>query len=264
MRKIVLYDGVYLWPEPENKAGSQVKTLNTGEELEVLSGKLGDCPYVMAREAKKPFSEGYVCENYLRYKTSEKREILASVASEVYRAFNRGVGRAYDSMYRKHMEAIWCRTMGEKGKNYIEIKAPWNGASISYIVTEASIREKKTLYDNFAWSRVGAHFIHDAFLAKRDECELAPFWAEDPADYAPKIGDIICVSGKPISMSYGDASKSRSYDCICVIMVSFNKKQVVCVGGDINDSFSRMAFFFDQSGKIVHDQRVFAILKNRN
>ncbi len=106
----------------------------------------------------------------------------------------------------------------------------WSAAFISYVMRIAGAGAK------FPYAPDHAHYINYAARAAQGKIAKPLLIAENPADYAPRLGDLICFGrGRARALRFEDLP-TNPFPAHCSIVVAGQPNQISVIGGNVDDS----------------------------
>ncbi len=106
----------------------------------------------------------------------------------------------------------------------------WSAAFISYVMRIAGAGE------NFPYAPDHAHYINDAARAAQGKIRDPLLIAEDPATYAPRLGDLICFARGPARTLRFEDLPTHPFPAHCSIVVAGKPNQISVIGGNVDDA----------------------------
>jgi hypothetical protein len=133
----------------------------------------------------------------------------------------------------------------------------WSAAFISYVMRIAGAGAKfpyapnHATYINYA-ARAAAGLIKDPLLM-----------AEDPDEYAPRLGDLVCFGrGRGRWLTYADLPTDYIFLAHCAIVVGGGPGEVTVIGGNVDDAVTMTHLHADATGRLSNNlNRWFVILR---
>jgi hypothetical protein len=123
----------------------------------------------------------------------------------------------------------------------------WSAAFISYVMRIAGAGQ------NFPYSPDHAAYINYAARAAEGKVSAPLLIAEDPATYAPRLGDLLCFGrGRGRDLSFIDLPTDYSFPGHCSIIVAGGPDEISEIGGNVEDSVALTHVKTNQAG-IVDD-----------
>jgi hypothetical protein len=133
-------------------------------------------------------------------------------------------GHVYDRWTGKH-DASGRRFPPARDADYA-----WSAAFISYVMRMAGAGPR------FPYAADHAHYIDYAWHAAQGEIPHPLLLAEDPRDYAPRLGDLICAGrDRASTMRYRDLPSDGFFPAHCAIVVGGAPGVVDAIGGNVDD-----------------------------
>ncbi len=107
----------------------------------------------------------------------------------------------------------------------------WSAAFISYVMRISGAGAA------FPYAPDHATYINYAARAARGEVANPLLLAEDPAAYAPRLGDLICFGrGAARNLAFKDLPTARNFPAHCSIVVAGGVQQLSVIGGNVDDA----------------------------
>jgi hypothetical protein len=107
----------------------------------------------------------------------------------------------------------------------------WSAAFISYVMRIAGAGEK------FPYAPDHATYINYAARAAAGDVKNPLLVAENPADYAPRLGDLLCFGrGRARGLKFADLPTAHNFPAHCSIVVAGKAGQISVVGGNVDDA----------------------------
>jgi hypothetical protein len=107
----------------------------------------------------------------------------------------------------------------------------WSAAFISYVMRIAGAGEK------FPYAPDHATYINYAARAAAGGVKNPLLVAENPADYAPRLGDLLCFGrGRARGINFADLPTAHNFPAHCSIVVAGKPGQISVVGGNVDDA----------------------------
>jgi hypothetical protein len=107
----------------------------------------------------------------------------------------------------------------------------WSAAFISYVMRVAGAGAA------FPYAPDHAFYINDAARAAEGKIADPLLVAEDPALYAPRLGDLLCFGrGNGRDLSFGDLPTDDSFPGHCSIIVAGGDGEISEIGGNVDDA----------------------------
>lgn len=132
---------------------------------------------------------------------------------------------------------------------------PWSAAFISWVVASAGVPR-----DLFCPDQRHTIYVERAVLRSRQPG--AALLAHSPADYAPRVGDLVCASRDDSGTTLDNLNRGAGH---CDIVVELRPREIHTIGGNVQDSVTRSIFPADESGRLLlgRSRPFFAVLENR-
>jgi hypothetical protein len=133
----------------------------------------------------------------------------------------------------------------------------WSAAFISYVMRMAGAGE------DFPYAPDHAYYINYAARAAEGKLRDPLLIAEDPAKYAPRLGDLLCYGrGRGRDLDFADLPTDFSFPGHCSIVVGSGVDEVSVIGGNVKDAVEMTHVKTDDAG-VVDDknERWLAVLR---
>ncbi|MCQ8279663.1 DUF2272 domain-containing protein [Acetobacteraceae bacterium KSS8] len=102
----------------------------------------------------------------------------------------------------------------------------WSAAFISYVMRIAGASERFPYSPN-----------HSTYINAAVSGTAAALRAQDPANYAPQLGDLICAGrGHARSLRFADLPTSNGFPAHCGIVVARTANSINIIGGNVDDA----------------------------
>lgn len=131
---------------------------------------------------------------------------------------------------------------------------PWSAAFVSWLARSAGFTP-----DEFPSTVLHWEYI-ERFLAVGDG---ARFVARDPRSYAPRVGDLVCVSRSAAVTDFASLRRGLYH---CDLVVSAAAGAIEVVGGNVGDAVALARFEVDERGLLVPraDRPWVAVIEQRD
>ena len=131
---------------------------------------------------------------------------------------------------------------------------PWSAAFISWLAKSAGLTPEDFPPTVLHWDYI------ERFLGAR---EGARFVARDPRLYAPRTGDLVCVSR---ASSIADFASLRRGPYHCDLVVAAGAGAIEVVGGNVGDAVALARFAADERGLLLprDDRSWVAVIEQRD
>lgn len=107
----------------------------------------------------------------------------------------------------------------------------WSAAFISYVMRIAGAGQ------NFPYAPDHAYYINYAARASMGKIANPLLIAENPANYAPRLGDLVCFGrGHADNLTFADLPTTHSFPAHCSIAVAGAADQISVIGGNVEDA----------------------------
>lgn len=138
---------------------------------------------------------------------------------------------------------------------------PWSAAFISWLARGAGLVPAEFPATVLHWDYI------ERFLDPRDGDRFA---ARDPASYAPRVGDLVCVARSSFAVpgfaaDVGGFAHLRRGPYHCDLVVAAASDGVEAIGGNLADAVALVRFPVDARGRLAPDprRRWVAVLESR-
>lgn len=145
-------------------------------------------------------------------------------------------------------EALWTGKHDAQG-NVFPVSAngdyAWSAAFISYVMRVAGAGAA------FPYAPDHATYINYAARAARGEVSDPLLIAEDPAAYAPRLGDLVCFGrGEARDLRFQDLPTAQIFPAHCSIVVAGGTGKISVIGGNVDDAVTMEHLNTDSQGKL--------------
>jgi hypothetical protein len=121
----------------------------------------------------------------------------------------------------------------------------WSAAFISYVMRIAGAGAA------FPYAPDHATYINYAARAAQGKVRNPLLIAEDPAVYAPRLGDLICFArGHARGLAFKDLPTPQSFPAHCSIVVAGGVQRLSVIGGNVDDAVVLEHVATDAAGKL--------------
>ncbi len=121
----------------------------------------------------------------------------------------------------------------------------WSAAFISYVMRIAGAGR------DFPYSPDHASYINYAARAAKGEIAHPLLIAENPADYAPRLGDLLCFGRAGAqSLTFADLPTTHRFPAHCAIVVGGQPDEIDVVGGNVDDAVVMQHVPTDNQGHV--------------
>ncbi len=227
--------------------------LDFGFRVEVLSQPTSN-GYVSVRTVSDgEAQEGYLHSRYLRDLEAEEVERAISEAVDEWHRFGKGAGQEHHEPYSSYVNEMWT-ARGFPNLTGRDRDQFWSAAFISFVFENAN-------YSRMKFDIRHSTYIHEAIqnritLADRD------FWGYRLDEARPQVGDLVC-QWRVNDTTYDEAENNSRFPSHTDVIVAVRDSSVVTIGGNVSQSVETKTFRLSQSGHLIDERRVFALMKNR-
>ena len=132
---------------------------------------------------------------------------------------------------------------------------PWSAAFISWDIASAGVPSDLFCPDQ-------RHTIYVERIVERAKQPGAAFVPHEPDAYAPRVGDLICISRDGSGTTLQNLNRGAGH---CDIVVDVQPGHLSAIGGNVGDSVARSVFPLDGGGFLspISARPVFAVIENR-
>ncbi len=145
-------------------------------------------------------------------------------------------------------EAAWTGKHDAHGRVFpvaVNGQYAWSAAFISYVMRIAGAGAE------FPYAADHAYYINYAARAAQGKVPNPLLIAENPASYAPRLGDLICFPrGEARTLTFADLPTSHGFPAHCSIVVSGRPNQISAIGGNVDDAVTLQHVPATNSGRI--------------
>ena len=136
-----------------------------------------------------------------------------------------------------------------------DAEVPWSAAFISWDIESAGVPRDLFCPD-------ARHTIYVERLVIRARAPGAGFIPHHLAEYAPRVGDLICASRDSGGTTLENLNRGPGH---CDIVVEVRATEVHAIGGNVRDSVSRSVFPLDANGFLspISGRPFFTVIENR-
>jgi hypothetical protein len=131
---------------------------------------------------------------------------------------------------------------------------PWSAAFVSWLARSAGIPTEEFPPTVLHWDYI------ERFLRPGDG---ARFVARDPLGYAPRVGDLVCVSRSDTVTGFASLRRAPYH---CDIVVTADAGAIEVVGGNVGDAVALARFGVDERGVLLprDDRPWVAVIEQRS
>jgi len=140
----------------------------------------------------------------------------------------------WEGMNANAPEAGWTGKHDAKGRVFsvaVNGDYAWSAAFISYVMRLSGAGAE------FPYAPDHATYINYAARAARGQVQDPLLIAEDPASYAPRLGDLVCFPrGAAQGLTFQDLPPAYAFPPHCSIVVAGGIERISVVGGNVDDA----------------------------
>jgi hypothetical protein len=140
----------------------------------------------------------------------------------------------WEGMNAGEPDSSWTGKHDAEGKVFpvaVNGQYAWSAAFISYVMRIAGAGAK------FPYSPDHAFYINYAARAAQGKIGDPLLIAENPAAYAPRLGDLICLGrGHARALRFADLPTAHAFPAHCSIVVAGKPNQISVIGGNVDDA----------------------------
>lgn len=256
--------------------------------LTICLASLTACSSVPTAQQTSPQQTGLVLNDHVPdYATLNfvpfNRQDVAAIALREWRLFGAPVADAdphsrpeptQASLKPERLPGLWQR-IGEYwwiGQDPTELTSRWTGKTNQHGTVFPIIHD-----GNFAWSAAFISYVmrvsgandrftyspnHATYINAAASGSNPNLLAKDPAEYAPQIGDLLCVGrGRSRNITYNMLPTSYGFPAHCGIVVATHQNnapfgnELSIIGGNVDDSVALTHVPTDNTGHISDSQR---------
>jgi hypothetical protein len=133
----------------------------------------------------------------------------------------------------------------------------WSAAFISYVMRIAGAGP------DFPYAADHATYINYAARAAQGKVAQPLLIAEDPASYAPRLGDLACFPrGDARNLTFADLPTPQNFPAHCGIVTGGGPDEVDVIGGNVDDAVVLEKLHTDSQGRLAgNPENWFVILR---
>jgi hypothetical protein len=154
----------------------------------------------------------------------------------------------WEGMNANEPAAAWTGKHDAGGKVFpvaVNGQYAWSAAFISYVMRIAGAGAE------FPYAPDHAYYINYAARAALGKIQNPLLIAENPATYAPRLGDLICFGrGHARALTFADLPTAHAFPAHCSIVVAGMPNQISVIGGNVDDSVTLQHVPASNSGQI--------------
>jgi hypothetical protein len=154
----------------------------------------------------------------------------------------------WEGMNAGTRESAWTGKHDADGKIFpvaLNGDYAWSAAFISYIMRIAGAGP------DFPYSADHATYINNAARAAKGEIRNPLLIAENPADYAPRLGDLLCFGRSwAHGLTFADLPTAHPFPAHCAIVVAGKVHQISVIGGNVDDAVALQHVPADDAGRV--------------
>jgi hypothetical protein len=126
----------------------------------------------------------------------------------------------------------------------------WSAAFISYVMRIAGAGAA------FPYAPDHAAYINYAARAAKGEIEAPLLIAENPATYAPRLGDLVCFGrGAARNLTFADLPTRHVFPSHCAIVTAGGPDTISVVGGNVEDAVTLEHLHANNEGELRGNQK---------
>jgi hypothetical protein len=164
----------------------------------------------------------------------------------------------WEGMNAGHPESRWTGKHDSSGHIFpiaVNGQYAWSAAFISYVMRIAGAG------NDFPYSADHSTYINYAARAAQGKIAHPLLIAENPASYAPRLGDLACFPrGDARNLTFADLPASYDFTSHCGIVVGGRPGQLDVIGGNVQDAVVLEHLGADAQGRIT-DPHWFVVLR---
>ena len=146
-------------------------------------------------------------------------------------------------------EARWAGKYNAQGKIFpvaVNGQYAWSAAFISYVMRMAGAGSA------FPYAASHSHYINYAARAAEGNIAHPLLIAENPATYAPRLGDLACFGrDNARSLTFADLPTKSNFPSHCGIIVGGRPGQIDMIGGNVQDAVVLEHVKADSQGRLT-------------
>jgi hypothetical protein len=133
----------------------------------------------------------------------------------------------------------------------------WSAAFISYVMRISGAGAA------FPYAPDHATYINYAARAAHGEVSNPLLIAEDPATYAPRLGDLVCFGrGAAQDLRFQDLPTAQIFPAHCSIVVAGGNDEISVIGGNVDDAVTMEHLHTTSQGELsVNWENWFVVLR---
>jgi hypothetical protein len=133
----------------------------------------------------------------------------------------------------------------------------WSAAFISYVMRIAGAGP------HFPYAPDHSLYINYAARAAKGEVRDPLLIAENPASYAPRLGDLVCFPrGWAAKLRFGDLPTAHPFPAHCSIVVAGGNDAMSVIGGNVDDAVTLEHLHTNDAGELSGNrENWFAVLR---
>ena len=163
----------------------------------------------------------------------------------------------WEGMNANTPDARWTGKHNARGQVFpvaVNGDYAWSAAFISYVMRIAGAGP------SFPYAPDHAHYINYAARPYHPGKFLI---AENPVDYAPRLGDLVCFPrGWAVKLTFKDLPTSGYFPSHCDIVTGRQPGLLLVVGGNVDDSVLMTRLHIDQRGLLTDNpEPIFVVLR---
>jgi hypothetical protein len=132
----------------------------------------------------------------------------------------------------------------------VDTRYAWSAAFISYVMRIAGAGRA------FPYAPDHATYINYAARAAEGKITNPLLIAENPASYAPRLGDLTCFArGKAHQPTFAELPTAYNFQAHCSIVVAASPNNIDIISGNVDDAVVLEHITTDAHGLLTNDQR---------
>ncbi len=149
-------------------------------------------------------------------------------------------------------EAAWTGKHDARGQVFpvaVNGQYAWSAAFISYVMRIAGAGE------SFPYAPDHAYYINYAARAAEGKISAPLLIAENPVDYAPVLGDLVCFPRHHArDMVFADLPTTKPFPAHCSIVVQVAPGEDSVLGGNVDDAVTMAHLHTNAAGLLINNR----------